>query len=105
MRRLAAVALGLAVCACSSANDKGASAVTGRLRAKLDAEAKVHPPADRSLVSMGRLAAAVNEKAGLAEMRSLCPDQVAFSLSALPGKVAINVTCNGASARAEWEPG
>jgi hypothetical protein len=104
VRHLAAGVLALAVCGCSSANEKGASAVAERLRARLDAEAHAHPPADGSFASMARLVAAVNEQASLAEMRSLCPDKVAYSLSALPGKVAINATCNGASARAEWAP-
>ena len=104
MKRLVAVVLGIALCACSSANEKAASAVTARLHAKLVAEANAHPPPDRSLESMARLVATVNEKASLAEFRTVCPGKVAFSLSALPGKVAINTTCDGASARAEWEP-
>jgi hypothetical protein len=104
VRHFAAGVLAFAVCACSSANEKGASAVAGRLRAKLDAEACAHPPADASFASMARLAAAVNEQASLAKMRRLCPDNVAFSLSAVPGKVGMNATCDGASAPAEWAP-
>jgi hypothetical protein len=96
------LAIGLG--ACSSASEKGASAVTERLRARLDAEGHAHPPADRSFQSMARVAAAVNEQSSLAEFSALCPGKVAYSLSALPGKVAINATSDGASARAEWEP-
>jgi hypothetical protein len=104
MRALIAIAVAFALSACGESPDAmGAGAMIERLRSEINAQASAQPPADASFDSMAALQQGVSRKVPVATITALCAaGGASYSLSALPGKIAIYANCNGKEARAEW---
>ena len=98
-----ALAVSLSLAACGPASDaKAADAIYEQLLTYIrNANSALNLP-DATFDSMVALQQRASADIPGLELRKLCNGTLSYSLSVLPGKIAIWVKCNNAEKRGEW---